>query len=136
MMKYMLDTNICIYAIKRKPLSVVEKLSIWQDDVCISSVTLMELYFGAARSSNPTRNRFEIEYFVANLAVLDYDALAASHTAEIRATLTQQGKPIGGYDYMIAGHARIRGLVCVTNNLREFARVDGLLLENWWQESE
>lgn len=80
MMKYMLDTNICIYAIKRKPLSVVEKLSIWQDGVCISSVTLMELYFGAARSSNPTRNRFEIEYFVANLAVLDYDALAASHT--------------------------------------------------------
>jgi len=135
-MKYLLDTNICIYAIKRKPLSVVEKLSAWQGSVCISSVTLMELYFGVERSSNPARNRFEIEYFVANLAVLEYDAAAASHTAEIRAELTKRGTPIGSYDYMIAGHARSRGLICVTNNIREFSRVDGLRLENWWQEEK
>ncbi|TCP96949.1 tRNA(fMet)-specific endonuclease VapC [Cricetibacter osteomyelitidis] len=132
-MKYMLDTNICIYAIKRKPISVVEQLIKHQDQVCISSVTLMELYYGAEKSSAPERNRYDIDYFVANLVVLDYDPLAAAHTAEIRADLAAKGTPVGSYDSMIAGHARSLGLVCVTNNTKEFERIAGLRLENWWQ---
>ncbi|WP_386692620.1 MULTISPECIES: type II toxin-antitoxin system tRNA(fMet)-specific endonuclease VapC [unclassified Lonepinella] len=132
MLKYMLDTNICIYAIKQNPIHVVQKLAQYEDQVCISSVTLMELYYGADKSSNPVKNRFEIDYFVGNLVVLDYDAKASSHTGNIRADLARKGMPIGAYDSMIAGHARSQGLVCVTNNTKEFERVDGLMLENWW----
>lgn len=133
-MKYLLDTNTCIYAMKRKPIEVVERLTEHQDEVCISSVTLMELYFGAEKSAKPAQNRLEIDYFVANLVVWDYDAYAAEHTAQIRAELAKQGRPIGAYDNMIAGHARSKGLICVTNNIKEFERVNGLRLENWWRE--
>lgn len=114
-MKYLLDTNTCIYAMKRKPIEVVERLTEHQDEVCISSVTLMELYFGAEKSAKPAQNRLEIDYFVANLVVWDYNAYAAEHTAQIRAELAKQGRPIGAYDNMIAGYARSKGLICVTN---------------------
>lgn len=135
MLKYMLDTNICIYTIKKKPIEVVQQFSKNQDYLCISSITLMELYYGAEKSSNPQMNLAEIEKFIANLVVLDYDPYAAAHTAQIRAELAQSGKTIGSYDAMIAGHARSLGLICVTNNLREFERVEGLRLENWWGKS-
>jgi len=131
----MLDTNICIYAIKKKPIEVIQQFSKNQDYICISSITLMELYYGAEKSSNPQKNLAEIELFVANLIILDYDNYAAAHTAQIRAELAKSGKTIGSYDVMIAGHTRSLGLICVTNNLREFERVDGLRLENWWVQS-
>lgn len=135
MLKYMLDTNICIYTIKKKPIEVVQQFQKNQNYLCISSITLMELYYGAEKSSNPQANLTEIELFVANLVVLDYDAYAASHTAQIQAELSKAGKIIGAYDVQIAGHARSLGLIYITNNLHEFERVNGLRLENWWVQS-
>ena len=133
MLKYMLDTNIVIYTIKNKPEQVRKAFIAHYDQMCISTITLMELVYGAEKSSNPDRNLRELEGFAARLEVLDYDALAATHTGQLRAELAKQGKPIGPYDQMIAGHARSLGLITVTNNLKEFDRVPGLRIENWLQ---
>ena len=103
------------------------------DQMCISTITLMELVYGAEKSSNPDRNLRELEGFAARLEVLDYDTLAATHTGQLRAELAKQGKLIGPYEQMIAGHARSLGLITVTNNLKEFDRVPGLRIENWLQ---
>ncbi|CAM3439493.1 tRNA(fMet)-specific endonuclease VapC [Halomonas lysinitropha] len=91
----------------------------------------MELIYGAEKSTHPERNLHSIEGFAARLEVLQYDADAAAHTGQLRAELAKAGAPIGPYDQMIAGHARSRGLVVVTNNIREFERVPGLRLEDW-----
>lgn len=131
MLKYMLDTNICIYTIKNKPTQVRETFKRHQEQLCISTVTLMELIYGAEKSTNPERNLQSIEGFAARLEVLQYDADAAAHTGQLRAELAKAGTPIGPYDQMIAGHARSRGLVVVTNNIREFERVPGLRIEDW-----
>jgi tRNA(fMet)-specific endonuclease VapC len=133
MLKYMLDTNIVIYTIKNKPEQVRKAFIAHYDQMCISTITLMELVYGAEKSSNPDRNLRELEGFAARLEVLDYDTLAATHTGQLRAELAKQGKPIGPYDQMIAGHARSLGLITVTNNLKEFDRVPGLRIENWLQ---
>jgi len=126
MLKFMLDTNICIFTIKNKPASVRERFNLNQGRMCISSVTLMELIYGAEKSQMPERNLAVIEGYV-----LDYDAAAATHSGQIRAELARQGRPVGPFDQMIAGHARSRGLIIVTNNTREFERVDGLRIEDW-----
>ena len=131
MLKYMLDTNIVIYTIKNKPKEVREAFLAHHNQMCISTITLMELIYGAEKSSNPERNLEEIEGFAARLDVLDYDDLAATHTGQLRAELAKQGNPIGPYDQMIAGHARSLGLITVTNNKKEFHRVPGLRVENW-----
>ena len=131
MLRYMLDTNICIFTIKRKPEAVHEAFNRHHGQLCISTVTLMELIYGAEKSSAPERNLAVIEGFAERLDVLSYDASAASHTGMIRAELAKAGTPIGPYDQMIAGHARSQGLTVVTNNLREFIRVQGLRLEDW-----
>ena len=131
MLKFMLDTNICIFTIKNRPEHVREIFNRNQDRLCISSVTLMELIYGAEKSSMPERNLAVVEGFAARLQVLPYDEAGAAHTGQLRAELASQGKPIGPYDQMIAGHARSRGLVLVTNNLREFKRVPGLRVEDW-----
>ncbi len=99
--------------------------------MCISSVTLMELIYGAEKSQMPERNLAVIEGFVSRIDVLDYDAAAATHSGQIRAELARQGRPVGPFDQMIAGHARSRGLIIETNNTREFERVDGLRIEDW-----
>jgi tRNA(fMet)-specific endonuclease VapC len=127
----MLDTNIVIYTMKNKPAAVRQAFSQNDGRMCISSVTLMELVFGAERSSNPDRNLRSVESFTARLEVLALDSAAAHHAGQIRAHLAGTGLPIGPYDQLIAGHARSRGLVLVTNNIGEFARVEGLRLENW-----
>ena len=127
----MLDTNIVIYTIKNKPEQVRKAFIAHYDQMCISTITLMELVYGAEKSSNPDRNLRELEGFAARLEVLDYDTLAATHTGQLRAELAKQGKPIGPYEQMIAGHARSLGLITVTNNLKEFDRVPGLRIENW-----
>jgi tRNA(fMet)-specific endonuclease VapC len=131
MYKYMLDTNICIYTIRNQPPQVREAFISHQDQMCVSTVTAMELIFGAEKSAVPEKNLPVIESFLARLAVLDYDLHAAEHTGQLRAELQKIGKPIGPYDQMIAGHARSLGLIVVTNNEREFDRVSGLRVENW-----
>ena len=131
MLKYMLDTNIVIYTIKNKPAKVKKALSARAGQLCISSVTLMELLYGAEKSSDPAKNIATIEGLGARLSVLDYDSAAAHHSGQIRAELAKAGKPIGPYDQMIAGHAHSLGLILVNNNVREFKRVSGLRLENW-----
>ncbi|MEW5290425.1 tRNA(fMet)-specific endonuclease VapC [Erwinia papayae] len=132
MLKYMLDTNICIFTIKNKPETVRQKFNLHRQQLCISTITLMELIYGAEKSSTPERNLAVIEGFTARLAVLDYDMLAASHTGQIRSEQAKAGQPIGPYDQMIAGHARSKGLIVVSNNLREFSRVSGLRTEDWF----
>lgn len=131
MIKYLLDTNIVIYTIKNKPDSVRIKFRKQAGRMCVSSVTLMELIFGAEKSQQPERNLGVIEGFFANLEVLPFDTNAAYQSGQIRAELAKKGKAIGPYDQMIAGQARALGLTLVSNNLSEFKRVSGLRLENW-----
>ena len=131
MLKYMLDTNMVIYTIKNRPREVKDQFVAHYGQMCISTVTLMELIYGAEKSSQPERNLRDVEGFAARLDVLDYDGDAAIHSGQLRAEMARAGKPIGPYDQMIAGHARSRGLIVVTNNTKEFNRVPGLRVENW-----
>ncbi|MFM0213867.1 tRNA(fMet)-specific endonuclease VapC [Paraburkholderia sediminicola] len=133
MLKYMLDTNICIFTIKNKPLEVREAFNRYHGQICISTVTLMELIYGAEKSASPEKNLAVVEGFAARLDVLGYNHEAAAHSGQLRAELAKEGKPIGPYDQMIAGHARSQGLILITNNLREFDRVPGLRVEDWVQ---
>ena len=131
MLKYLLDTNIVIYVIKRKPLSVLDTFNRHTGHLAISSITLAELMFGPEKSSDSARNLTAVQEFCSHLAVLDNGAKAAAHYGSIRAGLERQGASIGGNDLHIAAHARSEGLTLVSNNLREFERVPGLLMENW-----
>jgi tRNA(fMet)-specific endonuclease VapC len=131
MLKYMLDTNICIFTVKNRPAHMREVFNRHHGQMCISAVSLMELIYGAEKSASPERNLAVVEGFAARLEVLPYDEIAASHTGQLRAELAKSGTPIGPYDQMIAGHARSRGLIIVTNNRREFDRVPGLRVEDW-----
>jgi len=131
MLKYMLDTNIVIYTIRNRPSGVKAAFETHYGQMCISSVTLMELIYGAEKSSRPERNLLDVEGLAARLDVLNYDEIAAAHSGQLRAELAKAGTPIGPYDQMIAGHARSKGLILVTNNTREFERVPGLRLDNW-----
>ncbi|WP_342067085.1 type II toxin-antitoxin system tRNA(fMet)-specific endonuclease VapC [Achromobacter kerstersii] len=131
MLKFMLDTNICIFTIKNKPDVVRQAFNQRHAQLCVSAITSMELAYGAEKSAAVARNQAVVEGFLARLDVLDYDLAAADSTGQLRAELARAGTPIGPYDAMIAGHARSRGLILVTNNTREFARVPGLRLEDW-----
>jgi tRNA(fMet)-specific endonuclease VapC len=131
MLKYLLDTNIVIYVIKQRPLEVLDIFNRHQGRMAISSITLAELVHGAEKSSDVSRNIAVVEDFVSRLAVLAYDDKAACQYGNIRASLEKIGQPIGVNDLHIAAHARCNGLTLVTNNLREFEKVPGLLLENW-----
>jgi len=130
-LKYMLDTNIAIYTVRNRPKRVREAFKRHQSQMCISTVTVGELIYGAERSAQPERNLTEIEGLTARLEVSPFRAEAAVHFGQVRAELYKLGKPIGPHDMMIAGHARSLGLVLVTNNVKEFERVPGLRLENW-----
>lgn len=131
MLRYMLDTNLCIRVLRDRPPALRDKFNQEADSLCISTIVLMELLHGAARSARVEHNRQAVEQFAARLEVLDFDSAAADHAANIRAELERSGRTIGGYDLLIAGHARSRGLVVVTGNLREFQRVAGLRSEDW-----
>lgn len=131
MLKYMLDTNICIFTIKNKPQQVRDAFNRHHGQLCMSSVSLMELIYGAEKSASPERNLAVVEGFAARLEVLSYNEIAATHTGQLRAELARNGTPIGPYDQLIAGHARSCGLIIVTNNRREFDRVPGLRIEDW-----
>ena len=131
MLNYLLDTDISIYVIKHKPPEVRERFRRHHGQMAISTVTLMELVFGAENSQRIDQNLAVVEGYAARLEVLDYDVHAAWHTGQIRAELRREGRPIGPYDQMVAGHARARGLTVVTNNHEEFRRVQGLRVVNW-----
>ncbi|MBO9547256.1 tRNA(fMet)-specific endonuclease VapC [Caulobacter sp.] len=131
MLRYLLDTNLCIRVLRDRPQGLRERFNANAEALCMSTVVLTELLHGAAKSVRPEHNRREVERFAAKLEVLAFDEAAADHAADIRAALERQGRPIGGYDLLIAGHARSRGLVVVTGDLAEFQRVDGLRCEDW-----
>lgn len=131
MLKYLLDTNICIYTIKNRPDSVRKTFIARDGQMCVSTITQMELIYGAEKSAAVDRNLKDVEGFLARLEIKDFDSAAAAHTGQIRAELANAGTPIGPYDQMIAGHARSLGLIVVTNNVSEFSRVPGVRVENW-----
>jgi len=131
MLKYLLDTNIAIYVIKRRPPEVLERFNRHAGQLCMSRISQAELFHGVEKSDRAEQNRRVVADFFSRLTVLDYHEKAAAHYGDIRADLEKKGTPIGVNDLHIAGHARSEGLTLVTNNLKEFERVDGLLLENW-----
>ena len=131
-MRYLLDTNICIYVIRRRPPQVLARLQrCAPGDVGLSTVTLAELQYGVAKSALPARNQQALDAFTLPLEVLPFDAAAAVAYGPIRAMLERQGTPIGAMDLLIAAHARSLGVTLVTHNPREFARVPGLQIETW-----
>jgi tRNA(fMet)-specific endonuclease VapC len=131
MLRYMLDTNICIYVIKSRPAGLRERFNSLADQLCISAITLAEIIYGAEKSARPVENLAIIEQFVARLDVLSFGERGATHYGQLRAELERAGHPVGIHDMMIGGHARSEGLTLVSNNLREFQRMEGLRLENW-----
>lgn len=135
MKKVMLDTNICIYIIKNKPEKIREKLKEYElGDICLSSVVVSELYFGAYKSQNVEKNLLALESFLRPFDILEYDLKASIEYGKIRAKLEISGKIIGGLDMLIAAHALSNNMLLVTNNTKEFQRVENLVLENWVQK--
>ena len=134
-MKYMLDTNICIYAIKNKTETVIKNLlSHVPEEMCVSVVTYAELMYGVEKSMAVERNRIALSLFLSPLTILEFQASAAEEYGKVRAELESQGTPIGPMDLLIVGHARSEGLILVTNNTREFCRVERLVVEDWTRE--
>jgi len=131
MLEYMLDTNICIYILKNRPPELREKFDREAERLCISSITLCELHYGAEKSARRLTNLATIAEFVARLAILDFSVSAAAHHGQIRAELERMGQPAGVYDMLIGAHARSESMIVVTNNMREFARMPGVRVENW-----
>ena len=131
-MKFMLDTNIVIYAKNNNPAAVYARFSNHRpEDMCISAISMAELEYGMCRSAKPTWNRTALLTCLTNIRIMPFDADAAREYGDIRADLAARGTPIGANDLLIAAHARALGLILVTNNTREFARVPGLKVENW-----
>lgn len=133
--RFLLDTNIVIFALRNRTPLLRERLNDHFGRMAVSSITVAELHYGIERSTDPARNRRATEEFLALLEVQPFTATAGEHSGEIRAALAASGQPIGGYDVLIAGHARAGGMTVVTNNVREFERVPGLLVEDWSESS-
>ncbi len=134
-MKYMLDTNICIYAIKHKTEIVIKNfLSHVPDEMCISAVTYAELMYGVEKSMAIEKNRIALSLFLSPLMILEFQASAAEEYGKVRAELECKGMSMEPMDLLIAGHARSEGLILVTNNTREFCRLEGLVVEDWTRE--
>lgn len=131
MLKYLLDTNIVIYVMKRRPIEVLATFNQHANRMAISAITLSELFHGAEKSQKVSENLYAIEDFCSRLEVLPYSQKASQHYGAIRSTLEKSGQTIGVNDLHIAAHARSEGLILVTNNMGEFARVPALLAENW-----
>ena len=131
MLQYMLDTDVCIYVIKNYPAELRERFNRLAEQLCISSITLAELHYGAEKSGRRLHNLQAVEHFTARLEVLPFTAKAAAHYGQIRAELERAGTPCGPHDMQIGAHARSEGLTVVTNNMREFARMPGVRAENW-----
>jgi tRNA(fMet)-specific endonuclease VapC len=135
-MNYLLDTNICIYIIKKKPAAVLKQVQAKQPgEIAISTITVAELEYGVARSHYPDRNRVALLEFLLPFTVLDFDPFASVEYGRIRALLESKGKPIGPMDLLLAAQAKSHNLILVTNNEKEFRRIDGLRIENWARAS-
>lgn len=131
-MRFLLDTNICIYIIKQKPPEVLQKFNEFQvGDLGISSITVAELEFGVQKSQFSAKNKQALSQFLLPLEIVDFDDVAAVAYGNIRAFLEQQGTPIGSLDTLIAAHALSLAATLITNNTKEFSRVPNLKLENW-----
>lgn len=132
MIKYLLDTNICIYLIRRKPEIVLKRIQGLQvSDLGISSITLSELEYGVAKSRKQEQNKLALTEFLTPIEIMPFDDMAAKHYGELRAYLEKRGTPIGSLDMLIAAHAVSLQSTLVTNNESEFTRVPGLKIENW-----
>lgn len=131
MLKYLLDTNIVIYVLKRRPQAVLESFNQHANRMAISAITLSELLHGAEKSDRVAQNLEVIDDFCSRIEILSYGIKASQHYGSIRSALEKTGKPIGVNDIHIAAHARSEGLVLVTNNVGEFVRVPALQIENW-----
>ena len=132
MTRYLLDTNICIYIAKRKPARVLWRLEqLRPGDIAMSVVTYLELVYGAWKSQHAEANLARIEQLRTIIPALALDVNVGEHYGRIRRQLEKRGSPVGAYDLLIAAHASSLGLVLVTNNVREFARIQGLRVENW-----
>ena len=131
MLQYMLDTDICIHVIKNYPERLRQRFNRHGKQLCISSIALGELRFGAEKSARRAENLQEIELFTARVDVLPFGSAAAAHYGGIRAELERAGKPVGVHDMLIGAHARSEGFTLVTGNRREFDRITGLRVENW-----
>ena len=131
-MKVMLDTNICIAIIKRKPPQALKRFTAYKvGEIGISSVTLAELEFGVAKSRHSEKNQAALEEFVLPLEIASFDRDAARAYGRVRAILENKGTPIGALDMMIGAHALVLGVTLSTNNTREFARIKGLTVVDW-----
>lgn len=134
-MEYLLDTNICIYIIKKKPEIVLEKFKTFHlGSIGISTITLAELQYGIRKSSNPDKNLMALNQFLIPLEIIDFDYKATIEYGLIRTELEKKGTPIGPLDTLIGAHALSLGLTIVTNNKKEFERIEGLKIENWTKE--
>ena len=131
MSRFMLDTDLSIYVINRRPRQALDRFNAHAGEICISAITLAELLHGAEKSGNPNRTRRRVEDFTSRLSVLEYGERAAAHYGEIKSDLERRGSVIGPNDLHIAAHARSEALTLVTNNQREFKRVDGLRTARW-----
>jgi tRNA(fMet)-specific endonuclease VapC len=131
MLQYMLDTNICIYVLKNHPPRLKERFNRLAEGLCVSSITLGELHYGAEKSERRLENLQAITHFAALLEVLPFSPKAAAHYGQMRAELERAGRVCGPHDMLIGAHARSEGLIVVTNNIREFKRMPGLRIENW-----
>jgi tRNA(fMet)-specific endonuclease VapC len=127
----MLDTDISIYLMKNYPPELRERFDHLADELCISSITLGELRYGAEKSARNVENVRALGAFTARLQILPFPPAASIHFGQIRVHLERAGTPVGAYDMLIGAHARSEGLVLVTNNVREFGRIPGLQVENW-----
>ena len=135
-MNYLLDTNICIYIIRKKPPVVLKRVKSKQPgQIAISTITLAELEYGITRSRYPDRNRVALLELLIPFTILDFDQAASVEYGRIRSSLETRGKPIGPMDLLLAAQATSHGLVLVTNNEKEFKRVKGLRIENWTKVS-
>ena len=131
-MRYLLDTNICIYLIKNHPPQVLESFQQHSlADVAISSITVYELEYGVAKSQQQRKSEQALTNFLAPVTIMNVDKNVARQAAGIRADLERKGSPLGPNDLLIAGQALAQDLILVTNNLREFERIQGLTIENW-----
>lgn len=132
---YLLDTSILIFLLRRQHPRIVERMERAPGLLHVSTISVAELSYGSARSSDPLRNRIATEELLSRLTVLTFDSRAAHHSGDIRAQLAAEGRPIGGYDLLLAGHARAAELTMVTDNVGEFERVQGLRVEDWSTEA-
>jgi len=131
-MQFLLDTNICIYIIKRKPQQVLERFqSVTLSVIGISSITVAELEYGAYKSQRPEQNRMALAQFLLPLEIVPFDEQATEVYGQLRATLERQGNVIGAMDMLIAAQAKTLGLILVTNNVNEFSRIQNLAIQNW-----